>query len=287
MSGALVIAGLVVREALRRRLLLALLLLTLAVIALTGWGFSRIPDLGPRGRPLPETDVRLIASQLLILVMFMFSNVLGLSAVFVAAPAISGEVESGVALALLARPISRLEYVVGKWLGLAALVVAYAVAAASLEMVVVNAVVGYVPPRPLEFLAFVTAEGLVLLTFALLLSTRIQGIVGGVIALVLFGIAWLGGIVGGIGVAFDNATLTHVGTLTKLLLPTDGLWRGAVYALEPSFFITAMSRAPSGVAAANPFFATTPPPAPYLVWSVLWLAGVLALAVVSFRRREV
>lgn len=284
---ALVIAGLVVREASRRRLLLALVLLTLVVIALTAWGFSRLPYLTSGREPLPTEQVRLIASQLLILVAFMFSFVLALSAVFVAAPAISGEVESGVALALLARPLSRQAYVIGKWLGLAFLLVIYAGGAGALELVAVRAVVDYSPPRPFEAFAFLATEGIVLLTLALALSTRLSGMVGGVIALVLFGIGWMGGIVGGIGQAFDNATITHVGTVTKLLLPTDGLWRGAVHALEPTAVLVAARGAPGPAVAANPFFAAAPPPLPFLVWAALWIVAVLVVAVVSFRAREV
>lgn len=280
----LVIARLVVREAARRRLLLALLALTLLVIALTGWGFSRIPTI-QRGSPLPEVQVRLIASQFLILTMFMFSFVLALASVFVAAPSISGEVESGIALALLSRPLDRAEYVVGKWLGLAALVVVYAAVAAAIELGVVNAVVGYVPPDPLAFIAFIVGEGLALMTFALLLSTRLSGMVGGVISLALFGIAWIGGIVGGIGTAFDNATITHVGTVTRLVLPTDGLWRGGVYALEPRTVLAGAAQAGPAVAA-NPFYAASAAPLAYDLYAVVWIAGVLALAVLSFRARE-
>ena len=191
------IARLAIREVVRRRLILALVALTLLAVALTSWGFSRIPTITQRGVPLPDVQVKLIASQLLILVMFMFSNVLALSAVFVASPSLSGDIESGIALALLARPISRRDYVLGKWAGLAALVVAYAAATIAIELAAVDLAVGYVPPRPLEFAAFILAEGLVLLSLAILLSTRVSGMVGGVVALVLFGMAWLGGIVGG------------------------------------------------------------------------------------------
>ena len=281
----LVIARLVVREAARRRLLLALLALTLLVIGLTGWGFSRIPTINQRGAPLSEVQVRLIASQFLILTMFMFSFVLAMASVFVASPSISGEVESGIALALLSRPLGRAEYVVGKWLGLAALVVVYAGATAAIELGVVNAVVGYAPPEPAAFIAFIVAEGLAIMTFALLLSTRLSGMVGGVIALVLFGIAWIGGIVGGIGTAFDNPTVMHVGTVTKLLLPTDGLWRGGVYALEPQTVVAASAQAGPAVAA-NPFYAASAAPLAYELYVVVWIAGILALAVVSFRARE-
>ncbi|HUG55830.1 MAG TPA: ABC transporter permease [Candidatus Limnocylindrales bacterium] len=286
MRSTLVIATLVIREVLRRRLVFALLALTVLAVLLTAWGFSRLPTIVDDGAPLPEPTVKLIASQLLILVMFMFSNVIALSAVFVASTAISGEVESGVALALLSRPIARWQYVLGKWLGLAVLVAAYACLAAAVELAAVNAVVDYLPPRPLEFLAFLIAEGLVLLTLGLLLSTRFSGMVGGVVALVLFGMAWLGGIVGGLGSAFENAVLERVGTATKLLLPTDGLWRGAVYALEPAAVLAGgLPRGPAS--AANPFYATTPPVPEYIVWCALWLVGALALAAWSFSRREI
>lgn len=280
------IAKLAIREVVRRRLILALVGLTLLAVALTSWGFSRIPSITQRGVPLPDAQVKLIASQLLVLVMFMFSNVLALSAVFVASPSLSGDVESGVALALLARPIARRDYVLGKWVGLAVLVVAYAAAAITIELATVDLAVGYVPPRPLEFAAFILAEGLILLSLAILLSTRLSGMVGGVIALVLFGMAWLGGIVGGVGAAFANDVIENTGVATKLILPTDGLWRGAVYQLQPAAVLAATNAA-GPAAAANPFFASAPPPAAYLAWCALWVAAILALAVFSFRAREI
>ena len=281
----LVIARLVIREAARRRLLLALLLLTLVVIVLTGWGFSRIPTISQRGTPLPDIQVKLLASQFLIVTMFMFSFVLAMAAVFIAAPQISGDVESGTALAILSRPIGRTEFVLGKWLGLAALVAVYAGGAGVIELGVVNAVVGYIPPEPLAFIAFVIAEGLVIMTFALMLSTRLSGMVGGVVALVLFGIAWIGGIVGGIGSAFDNPAITHVGTATRLLMPTDGLWRGAVYALEPQSILATGAQA-GPAAAANPFYASAAAPLSFELYVVGWVVLVLGLAVYSFRARE-
>src|SRR5881398_8716 len=286
MTATFVVGRQVIAEAARRKLLLALVLLTIVVIALTVWGIARIEDLRSAGQPLSEAQRRTIVSQLLILVMFMFSWVLSLAAVFVASPAVSGELESGIALAILARPIARAEYVLGKWVGLVALVVAYGLAAAVVELIAVQAVSGYQPPHPFEFLGFVIGEGVVILTFSLTLSTRLAGMVGGVIAAILFGIAWMGGIVGGVGAAFNNATVTHVGTATKLILPTDGLWRGAVWSLEPSIVVAAQQQAGPAVAA-NPFFAAEPPPAAYVIWAVAWIAVMLALAIYSFRSREI
>src|SRR5256885_8400210 len=122
MPPILVIARLTVQESSRRRLLLALLILTLLVVGFSAWGFNKITTVTrPDGTLLPPDQVSLITSQLLIVVVFMFSGVLALSAAVVAGPLISGEVESGLLLAMLARPGRRSEGVIGKWLGLAAL----------------------------------------------------------------------------------------------------------------------------------------------------------------------
>ena len=192
-----------------------------------------------------------MVSQILILVMFMFSFVLALSAVFVAAPQISGDVESGIALAILTRPLSRADVVIGKWLGLVGLLTVYIAGSVGIELVGVRLITDYTP-RPLMLIVYLVGETVVLMTLALLISTRLSGMTGGVIALGAYGISWLGGIAGAIGTAFQNATITHIGTATQLLLPTDGLWRGAVYSLEPAAIITVARAAGAPVAPPAP-----------------------------------
>src|SRR5512142_3369656 len=193
---------------LRRRLFLVLIGLTLLVVAFTSWGFGQIATAGHP--PLDRTQQIAVVSQLLILVGFMFSFTLAFSAVFAGAPALSGDVESGTALAILARPIARAEFVVGKWLGVVITMLVYAIPTTALQLFMVNWVVQYVPPHPIEFIAYVVAEAVVVLTLALALSTRFAGMVGGVVALIFWGVAWIGGIVGGVGAVLDNATAVHV-----------------------------------------------------------------------------
>src|SRR5207245_1810337 len=162
-------------EACRRKRLLALLVLTALVIGATVWGFSRLPGIvlsegpGLPRHPISSAEVRLATSQLLILVMFTYSFVLALSAALTAAPAISSELESGVALAILTRPISRLQVLLGKWVGLAVLIVVYVGFASLSEFLLVDFVTGYFPPDPLGFIAYLAAETLVLMPIALLL----------------------------------------------------------------------------------------------------------------------
>jgi ABC-type transport system involved in multi-copper enzyme maturation permease subunit len=286
-SPVLVIARLTVQEASRRRLLLALVILTLIVVGFSAWGFNKITTVRRGDGTLPTpTEVKLVTSQLLIAVTFMYSGVLALSAAVVAGPLISSEVESGLMLSMLARPVRRSEVVIGKWLGLGILVAVYAVGSAFLELTAVDWATGYLPPHPIQLVVYVGAEGLVLLSLGLLLSTRLSGITGGVIALVAWLMAWIGGIVGDIGSALQNQAVQNVGTISHLLLPSDGLWRGAVYAMEPDAVLATL-RAGGVGARANPFSAVDPPPVPYLTWVVVWFAVMLALSVWSFRTREI
>ena len=110
----LVIARLTLREAARRRLLHAVAILTVLVIGLTGWGISRITTFhDSNGQPLPHSEVMATTAGLVILLAYMFSFVLAIGAAFLAAPAIAGDVDSGLVLALLPRPLRRSEFVAG------------------------------------------------------------------------------------------------------------------------------------------------------------------------------
>lgn len=262
------------------------MLLTLGIIATTGWGFERLWTIHDRfGRPIDAVNVRLIASQLLILVTFMFAGVLALSAAMVAAPSISSEVESGLMLSLVSRPVRRLDVTLGKWLGLAVLVAGYAAGSGVLELLVVKWTTGYVPPHPAQLIACVAGQGLVLLSLALLLSTRLAGMTGGIVALVGYFAAWIGGIVAGIGQALNNDALTQAGVLSKLIIPTDALWRGAVYSMEP-VSILSLARAAGPAGAANPFVVADPIAPAMVAWSVFWVVAVIALTAWSFSRKE-
>jgi len=277
----LTIARLTILEASRRKLLLALGILTVVVIVLTSWGFSRLPTMNN----VTPAEVRLAASQLTILMAFMFSGVLALGSTLVAAPSIASDIESGIALAILPRPIRRSQLLMGKWLGLALLVTLYAAGSGLLELLGIWLGTNYLPPNPVASIAFVAAEGIILMTLALLLSTRLAPMTGGVIALVLFFVAWIGGIALAIGITFDNETIKNIGIGSRLLIPTDGLWHGAIFYLEPPEVLAA-ARVAGRARAGNPFFADAPLPGIYLAWVVGWLVAIVGLANWSFAKRD-
>jgi ABC-type transport system involved in multi-copper enzyme maturation permease subunit len=265
----------------RRKLVAVFLVITVALVSLSAWGFYRLSH----SRSITSGEVRVALPQALILFMFMFSFVVALSASAIASPAVSAEVESGVLQTVVTRPIRRSQVIGGKWLGLAFLVAGYSIVVAALEMAVVDWVSGFLPPNPVAVAVYLFAEGAVLLTLVLLISTRLSALATGVVGVALFGSAWLAGVVGALGTTFNISALRTLGQVARYILPTDGLWHGAVYYLEPSSFI-ARRVADTAGSGGNPFFALTPPSWQYLAWAAVWFLAVLGGALVSFERRE-
>lgn len=277
------IAALTIREAVRRKVLWVLVGVAVLAVGVTGWGVSGLVDLAAEAGAEP-LEVQIGISQVEIFIAFMFGFVLAMTAAFLAAPAIASDIESGIALALLARPLRRSEYVLGRWLGLAVVIVGYAAGSALLAIGVVGVITGYWPPSVIVPVAFLAAEAMILLTLSLALSTRLSPVAGGAIAVVAFGLTWLAGVLGGVGRALGAEGLSVASRVVSFVLPTDGLWRGVVFGLEPPALL-AMA-AGTDAAQANPFFASTPPPVGFLAWCLTWLVVVLGLAIVSLRRRE-
>jgi ABC-2 type transport system permease protein len=283
LGSILIVARLTLREALRRRLLWALVGLTIVIVAITGWGFQRAAE----ASPLTGAEEQLVLSQLLVMIAFMFSFVLAMTAVFAGGPAISEELESGQALALLARPLRRAELLLGKWLGLGLVLVAYAVAAGTAELVVADLTTGYLPQAPAAAILGLAGEGLILLTLALVFSTRVGPVAGGAIAVVMFGLAWMAGVMGGVGRILGNGALAAAEPIARLILPSDVLWRWAMYGLSPPGDVLASAGAAGLVFRVSPFFAGTPPEPVWLGWSVTWVVLALAVAGLLLRGREI
>ena len=278
MNPTLTIAGLTVREAVRRRLLVAFVGITVAIVGLSAWGFDRLSHT----HSITSGESQIALPQALILFMFMFSFVVALSASAIASPSISSEIESGVLMTVLTRPVRRTEVLLGKWMGLAALLAGYAGVVCALEFAVVDWVSGFVPPDPVLVAVYLFAEGALLLTLALALSTRMSVIAAGVVGVAIFGAGWLAGVVGSLGTAFNIGALRIVGQVGRFVIPTDGLWHGAIYYLQPTWLIG--NQLAEG--RSDPFSAQGPPSAPYLLWVAFWFLVVLIGGVVSFERRE-
>lgn len=271
------VAALTLREAARRRVLRAIAVMTVVLLSLSAWGFSR---LAAEFGSLTTGESRLASSQVLNLVMFGLSLIAALGTAFLAGPTVAGEMESGISLAVLARPVRRAAVLVGKWLGLAVFGSCFVVVAGLAQFVIVQVTMGYWPPQPVVGLALLAAQTVVLLTLALLLSTAISPMASGIVSVGLFGATWIAGVVGTVGTALGNEGVARVGTVSRILLPTDGLWQGVMHAIQDPTVLSLFG--PIG----SPFVSDSPLAVSYLLWTALWVALALALAAMSFQRRD-
>src|SRR4051812_5293832 len=181
-----------------------------ALLALSAWGFSKLVTAEFDGSVLTSGEARVVASEVLNLVMFGMSLIAALGTAFLAGPTLSGEIESGVALAVLARPVRRSEVLVGKWLGLVVFGSGFVALAGLAQFLIVWVTTDYWPPQPVTGLALLAAQTTVLLTLGLLLSTVISPMASGIMAVGLFGATWIAGVVGGVGQAFHNESVAQV-----------------------------------------------------------------------------
>lgn len=290
MREILLISELTFREAVRRRIIAAGLILTALFLALyyTGAHFAfeslRAAD-GRGGVPSGLGGGDFIEFQaLLFLSMGLFvANMVGaLFAVFAAIGAISGEVDQGTLQTILTRPIGRAQVVLGKWLGHAAMITLYMGAFLSSIVLIVYTQSGWFPPNVGAALAVLISESLFVLTAALLGSSFLPTIANAVIVLMLFMVGMIGGIMEQIAVAIDKESLFTTGIVSSFIMPTDALYRYALHLLRPPVKGTLLEMAQN----MGPFGSASPPSVWMLLYAFLLGCALLFTATRIFSRRD-
>jgi Cu-processing system permease protein len=295
---SLVVARWTLLEARRRRLLAAGIALSVAFIVLFALGFALLyhaqqRDLlsaqaqgGLPGGFDASTELLVMSTVLVVLGLYGVQFLAVLLGLFLGVASVSPEIDSGALHAVLARPLSRLEYLLGRFLALAGLLAAYVVVMSSALLLTARIVAGYQPGNVPKVVGLMVLQVFVLLAVSLLGSTVLPTLANGVVMLALFGLAWLGGIIGFIGtIPPGNELMANLGTAVSLLLPADAVWRGASFHALPTSLLAAQSFA-GGPDFELPFASTTPIAPAMLTWAVAYPVACLALAVAAFRRRD-
>ena len=279
----LTIARFTIQEAISRRLILAGALLSLAFLGLFALGFGLIyQNDSELSGPLSDAQSRAaFGTVMTVLGLYAVYFLAGFLALFLSVGAISGEIDSGALHAVLARPLRRAEFVVGRWLAYAGLIGVYVGLMAGLLLLSARLISGYATPDPLRATLLMMLASIVLLTVSLFGSTLLSTLANGVVVFTLFGLAWLAGIIEWIGAALSNEAMLNIGTAVSLLIPSDAIWRGASYYIQSPLFLAAQS-AQEGI----PFAGMSPPAAPLVGWGLLYPLLLLGAAVLTFSRRD-
>lgn len=275
MRNLLIIAQLTIHEAMRRRVLLAALIVGGAFLALFGVGLHFVArELARHTMTIIERRVTLNA--LTLAGLFAASRLIVITAVMLPVDTLSGEIASGVIQTLAAKPIRRGEIVLGKWLGHGLVMTAYFLLVVGGELVVARAVGHFSPPNIAPGLALLLLEAGVMLSVAIAGGTRLSTITNGMMAFGLYGFAFIGNWMEQIGTFTDNVTARNVGTLSSLVMPTESLWNLACYQMQPTIMREL---------SVTPFSPVSVPSVAMIWWAVGYIVVALFLGLRAFRHR--
>jgi ABC-type transport system involved in multi-copper enzyme maturation permease subunit len=271
--GILTIAYLTWLEARRRRIVLAALLCGLAYLLVFGTAFYFVP--AGRG-PLNDLATRVQLQSMALLGLYGVNFLVAAFAVMLPVDTLSGEIASGVMQTLAAKPVRRVEILLGKWLVYWLMLAVYIVIM-SLGIVGIMFVFrGFMQQHLPAALGLMQLEAGVLLSIALAGGARLSTVTNGIVGFAFFSLGFIGGWMEQIGVAIGNPASRYLGTAISLLIPTDALWRLAMYVLQPPV----MSRIQLG-----PFTSGSVPSTAMVWWAAAYTLAALWIAARWFQRR--
>lgn len=267
-----IIIRLTIREALRRKVILGLIILSVLYLVLytLGLAFMRAEMHIPK-----VMSVNDVYNFLAILGLYGADFLIVMLSVLVSVDAIAGEISSGTIQSIAVKPIRRHEIVLGKFLAFMILLGASVLFLAGGVIGITLAVTGYLVPNALTGLGIMFLESMALLSVSLLGGTRLSTLANGVLGFGLFGLAFIGAGIQQIGDFTNSTAAVRIGQLSSLLMPTEALWR------------LALSQMSSGL---NPFalmstFASAPDPG-MVLYALGFIAVIMLLAIRSFQRRD-
>jgi ABC-type transport system involved in multi-copper enzyme maturation permease subunit len=274
----LVIARLTFREAGRRKILLAALLLGLVYLAIYGVGYYYVNLEAARSQIGPGLlELNQIRNFLFMAGLYVVNFLTVMMAVLTSVDTLSGEIASGTVHTLVSKPVQRWEIVVGKWLGFAGMLTLYLLLMAGGTVGLVYIISGYLAPNILRGLGLLWINAVLLLGVSLAGGAILSTLANGVLVFGLFGIAFVGGWIEQIGSFIQNQTAVNVGIISSLLIPSEALWKRAAFEMQ-SPLVSALGF--------SPFSAASMPSQVMVLYGVVYAALALLLAIRLFNRRD-
>jgi Cu-processing system permease protein len=286
LKGILALARFALLEVLRKKVVLVGMFLTCVYLLLFGLGLHYL------GANISVLQRQLAGFGLFSMGFYLATFLTVLIAGFAGVGAISGEVESGTAYALLAEPVSRSQVLLGKFAGYGLLLCAYAAFFFFVLWGLMAWQFGVVLPGPWTVLPLVLLQPLIILALAFYGSTLMSTLANGITIFLLYGIVLVAGMIeqiggflrmtGATGAAHAAGVMINIGIVSSLVLPVDALYRRAVFVLlsHTGGLLTSLQ-------SLGPFGSVSVPSQAMVVYAWIYLVACLLLAVRSFKRRDI
>ncbi len=222
-----------------------------------------------------------IGYQLLTMGWYVSIFMVGAIAVVTGASSISQEIENGTILGLASSPIRRRDILLGKFIAYSMVTSLYSIVMIAV-IISLNVYFFHLMIDPLDAAAGVliyTLLPITILAFTILCSAMLSTMTAGISSFMFFLVTVIGGFVEQIGALISNASLVNIGIISSLLMPTD-----AVYRLALARATGTMGH--SSIVNFGPFGTASSPSTLMFVYTLVYIAVLLRLAVYYFERKD-
>jgi Cu-processing system permease protein len=276
------IAGYALREALRRRVLTVVVVLTLAFLALYWLGvreaFDEVATLGA----VPDLEEEtLVGATLIGLAMFVTLFLGTVLAVFLTLSAVRGDAERGLLQPLVVRPIGRTTLLAGRFAAASAVCLLYVELVYVAALLITGATGGWWPSDPELVGAGLGAAVIVVVAISLLGSTVLATTANGIAVFMVFGAGLVAGLLGNIGHVLNSGGLIHAAKIAAWAAPFEALYQDALRGItEKTSGLTGF------LLRLGPFGGAEQGGVALRLWAVAYLVLVGAVAAAGFARRD-
>ncbi len=282
MTGVVTVVGYALRESLRRRVFLIVLILTACFLALYGLGareaFGEVREF--RG-VVDEQERTLFGATLLGLAMFGTLFLGAVLAVFLTLGAVRGDAERGLLQPLVVRPVGRAQLLLGRFLAAGAVCALYVFLVYLAAAAITAQVGGWTPDRLLLPGVALAVGILFLVAISLLGSVFLSATANGIAVFMVFGAGLVAGLLGQIGEGLQSPTLEDIGRDISWALPFEALYQAGLSALTADTGGFAKV-----VVNLGPFGGAQDTSAAVWPWTIGYTALVCVLAGMGFARRD-
>jgi len=286
------ISKLTFKEMISKKIFLITIIMTIVFLALYGTAiYFAAKESANAAGAIQGTEAILMqkffASQLLGVGLYFSSFITALLAILSSVSAISGEVASHQIDTWLMRPISRAQFVLGKFIGLVILMMVYA-GSLFFSIVLLHQGIGgewmaldFQPMQIIKAVSVFVIQPFVLIAFGILLSTRMTTLNAGIVCIILYGASFIGGFIEQLGAVIDKANLVNIGIITSLIFPVDSMYR------KMTVFLFETSDNPLSIAQGG-MFTSISSPSNLMVWyAVMYGIATVVFSIIFFKKRDV
>ena len=229
MNAVPTIIGYGLREALRRKVFVVVLLLTAGFLFLY-WlaNHYAFRDLENVGQP-PGIDARSYAGAFIFGLAMFATLFLGVVlAVFLTLGTVRNDAERGLLQPLIVRPIGRQTLLLARWLGAIAICTPYVIGVYTASMVITG-LAGHWWPDHLVVPALELAAGVALVAaLSLLGSVFLTAVANGIAIFMVFGAGLVAGLLGSIGHVLNSHALERAAKIAAYIVPFEALYQDAL-----------------------------------------------------------